>query len=319
MWVEKLCEDIRENGHAITSKELVDQFVEFFNSVEDVDLRKSYPSLSNIKYKWVLSGEEAPRKGGHDFLLSFLNAYYPNVKTQVALIITERILQRVKKEKPRTEMGKIIAKESYRRGSYWKSKVSHINEKYVGCYLLIRTCGDGKIVPECFAITLNTHLNNLLKAYWIDRHGDTWSGDLYVNSRQFTGILSRTSTDKLFEPITLTLLRSARVNSESGKMELMLTGEVTGWVDDSEEQIISTKIAAWKLPYIMEVAVPEDLREVAESDAYSWVSSAIERPNKLQERALKSYFSKNWYRTGKLSAKNSLQDLFSVSVFLEDT
>lgn len=315
MWINKLIEDINSaTNEEITLDTLIQKFLAFRAQVSNSTLRSSYPDEDTIKRHWVKAKGDAPYIQCHDFILSFLHHSYPNIQTRLADNITNKLALHVAKEKPKTSMGRIIAKERYRRdlgptNSYWQASAQYLDRKYTGYYLLIRMCGNETVVAEPFGVTLNKNLPNLLSMYWLNS-GEKWIGDLYINPTKFVGILTRNSTDKIMEPVPLSLLRVERIkNPDNSSTKLILSGEMTGWVTNSDEQLVCSKVAAWKLPIDSKPQSIEDLQTLSKrDDVIQWINE-IENGNKETRKTLQAYFGEKWFRTGKLSARNQLSQI----------
>ena len=317
LWISELCDDISNATKEDVGRDrLIAEFLEFRRNTSDNFLRESYPPEQTIKRSWTGASEAAPRKGGHDFIMSFLDSYYPGVSTRVGDVIISKISKSINNEKPKTEMGRILAKETYRRGSatksalkksYWESVSDHVNEKYAGCYLLIRLCGDDTIAIETMSLKRNPHLPNLLTVYWVNRHDQKWTGDLYINPNKFIGLTARASTDQMIEPVTLCLLRAPRMRFSDKADELFLAGKMDGWVDNSDEQIVSSRIAAWKIPDLKSPQTLDSFHELTKAKTVLKRIARIETLSESHRKILTSYFGKKGQKTSRLDARDQLK------------
>ncbi len=322
MWMRELSEELSElTGNEITVERLAEQMIEFREKTSDVYLRDSYPKAATISTEWAkdMGIHDRPNRPNHDFILSFLDRVYPGRDTSLAMRICESMDAHVEDVRPRTELGRIIEKENYRRSrvnrsgvpsekSYWHNVSSHIQDKYAGTYILARMSGDEMVVVEGLAIEANVQIPSMLTIRWIDRHQSRWVGNLYINPRKFAGSVARCSSDRLLEPVTVSLLRTPRINDKS---ELILTGVINGWVDGSDELFMSSKMFAWKIPRLGPAASFEDIETAFRSKLARDRIQAIEFPGDKREAKLGTYFENKSFKTGNLSASTNWADFFN--------
>ena len=225
--------------------------------VDDGYLRNYYPrDLKN----WL--SKDINQSPGRDLLLSFFEDRYPDFQDDKLDELSEWFRAKADsapKRRSRTRLESVLALEQARRNAgssarahkpFWDATSARIREKYQGIYLLVRKSSDDRVVLEPFCLCQDPDTNQLISAFWLC-DGDHWDGDLHTSSFKFSGITARRSTNKVIEPVTISILRNVSRKDGLGRgVRLVLSGMVTGWVDHDQQALIFERVALLQLARI---------------------------------------------------------------------
>ena len=262
-WGQVLAEELSKNkGETVQWETLFEQFKKFRAKCENQGLRESYPEMADGK-KW---GDSTDPREAYDFILSFLDEHYPNIKLSIADNIAAKLRKEGRKKKWAVNDGNYLEhirrRELVRREKFWKREIKHIRDKYCGLYFLVRRNSAGNTTVEPVFLHLKDRNIPYISIIWAQEEKtgpQIWWGELIVNQSKFSGTIIRKSTDRIPEPVSLAILRTGRHAPDN---LLLLSGILTGWKNYHEKELSQQFFALFR----SEAAFGSEIFAVRDSD-----------------------------------------------------
>jgi hypothetical protein len=274
-WLQRLATEIsRESGRPIGPDQLYEEFKAFRNACPDPILMQSYPSdLHHLRRG------RRPQSPTLDLILSFMDQpHYRELRVRLVTELAKSLAPDVRKLENAREVEKVLIKERRRRwrpgkravNTYWDINRQRVASKYRGLYGLLRVSSGNRLVAELFAIIPKRRDPTTVTTCWMCGDGPR-VGDLIVNTYRFSGLTVCKSTDRIVEPITVSLLRSPHTTRRDGSRLLVLGGFAVGLKDKDEDALFHCRVAAVKL----DAPPPETYEQFQEMAALERVRAVL--------------------------------------------
>lgn len=317
MWFKELVNEIQNQAKVkLTNRTLIAEMLEFKNRAP-LELTESYPSNDAISRRWPSAKTMMPSKSSHDFLLSFMAKKYPQVTASVINRITNKLNDYIK-NKSKTVLQRHTHVEYYRREDglkypYWSAVRKRMAKKYCDYYLLIRKNGNAGFTFELCRLGLNDnkYTECMLKLEWLSE-AELWHADMYVSPYKFVGTAVRQSSNKLPEPVSLSIMRNSSVmNDHNQHVSLMLTGQISGWKTGVDQVLVNSEIFLWKLPHsFYSEKFGCDLITMSKNPK---IKPLLGQPilEEKSSRILDKMFEQRWFTLSKMDGTEDLKSFLS--------
>lgn len=313
-WIDRLAQEISDvSGTPVSAEQLYSEFEKFRADCKDPVLKDSYPT--DIRHFMT---SDRPQASTKDIILSFMDQKYPDVSVPATEEIARWLEQEAKRGKKATELERVLAKERVRRyadterDSYWGINRERLIEKYAGLYALLRIDSRKKLRAEAFALAVKPNDPTMVSAYW-DCEDEPRVGDLLVNSYRLSGTTLCRSTDRVIEPVSVSLLRTGR---DDGGDLLVLGGFVVGWKSTDPAALFHSRIALIKLRYSVDVSSGSRFDDLLRDQRLHTLLSGLLKHQSVDDDLRKDFLRKADLAMGPLEAKNACPGLVTHDVEL---
>jgi hypothetical protein len=307
-WLDKLAGELSSQlNQPVTTGDLARQFQQFTAQCDDPYLRRSYPTdLHHFRRA------SQPQAATIDIILSFMDWQYPNIHVPLVVELTQLIAERVKTGSDDSEIDRVLRIERLRRHSkgsrenetYWGFNRSRLAKKYAGLFALMFVDSMGGFRIELFALSIKQADPTKLTAYW--QFGDQLQvGDVLTNTYRLSATMVSSSTNRIIDPIFLSLMRAPRINRQKGDRRLILGGVAVG-TKSHDIALYHCRIALLKLEHVP-VANIVDFSKLASSTRTNEVLSTLGR--QAQQRRVLDFLNSSNQAMRPLDAAEALGDL----------